>query len=240
MQGDRLIARLKPVGKKATPDEGGRLRFIDADRDERMDVDPPLVLADLYRQRVHSHERVGGIERPVAERLDLNVQVRGPRGICAGVEGGPVLGDFSSQAAIVACAAAVCGLSSSSWLGVAHGGDRLVEVVRGERGCQPLVERVGEAVGDVSTAAAPILRLSRTGLPTSVLSLIRIRLTVTEKRRVGILAMHSQRMIEYRQLGSEQSRLGCHAHRRTEDSILSIMPGSCQALHPTRNPRRIG
>ncbi|MEU1682645.1 hypothetical protein ABZ422_26645 [Micromonospora zamorensis] len=50
--------------------------------------------------------------------------------------------------------------------------------------------------GDVSTAAAPILRLSRTGLPTSVLSIIRIRLTVTEKRRVGILTMHPQRMIK--------------------------------------------
>lgn len=80
MQGDRLIARLKPVGEKVTPDEGGRLRFIDPDRDERLNADPPAVLADLYRQRVHSHERVvGGIERPVAERLDLDVQVRGLR-----------------------------------------------------------------------------------------------------------------------------------------------------------------
>lgn len=50
--------------------------------------------------------------------------------------------------------------------------------------------------GDISTAAAPILRLSRTGLSISVLSIIRIRLTVTGKRRVGILAMHSQCMIK--------------------------------------------
>ncbi|WP_433309959.1 hypothetical protein ACQP0U_21625 [Micromonospora sp. CA-269861] len=50
--------------------------------------------------------------------------------------------------------------------------------------------------GDISAAAAPILRLARTGFSTSVLSIIRIRLTLTGKRRVGIRAMHSQRMIK--------------------------------------------
>ncbi|MFF5198654.1 hypothetical protein ACFY3B_03500 [Micromonospora parva] len=50
--------------------------------------------------------------------------------------------------------------------------------------------------GDISTAAAPILRLSRTGLPTSVLPVIWIRLTATEKRRVWILAMDPHRVIK--------------------------------------------
>ncbi|GGM61340.1 hypothetical protein GCM10011608_53030 [Micromonospora sonchi] len=89
--------------------------------------------------------------------------------------------------------------------------------------------------GDLSTAAALILRLSRTRLSTSMLSVIRIRLTVTGKRSVGILAVHPQRVIKQRQLGSEQSRLGCRAHRRTDDSILSIMPRSCQASQPAGN-----
>ncbi|MBG6105944.1 hypothetical protein ACLQ3D_10575 [Micromonospora vinacea] len=60
----------------------------------------------------------------------------------------------------------------------------------------PIGEMPVQNAGDISTAAAPILRLSRTGLPTSVLSIIRIRLTVTEKRHVGIRAMHPQCMIK--------------------------------------------
>ncbi|MGC4746623.1 hypothetical protein ACLQ28_13305 [Micromonospora sp. DT201] len=60
----------------------------------------------------------------------------------------------------------------------------------------PIGEMRVQNGGDISTAAAPILRLARTGLSTSVLSIIRIRLTATDKRRVGILAMHPQRMIK--------------------------------------------
>ncbi|WP_240639110.1 hypothetical protein [Micromonospora ureilytica] len=60
----------------------------------------------------------------------------------------------------------------------------------------PIGEMRVQNGGDISTAAAPILGLARTGLSTSVLSIIRIRLTVTEKRHVGIRAMHPQRMIK--------------------------------------------
>ncbi|MCP2322268.1 hypothetical protein HDA40_000775 [Hamadaea flava] len=37
-----------------------------------------------------------------------------------------------------------------------------------------------------------------------------------------MLLMQTQRVLEQAHLGSEQSRLGCHAHERKEDSILLI------------------
>jgi hypothetical protein len=52
--------------------------------------------------------------------------------------------------------------------------------------------------------------------------LVRIRLTVARQRTVGVLLMETQSVFEQSDLGSEQSRLSRHAHRRTEDSILSI------------------
>ncbi|GLW35208.1 hypothetical protein Areg01_81440 [Actinoplanes regularis] len=53
--------------------------------------------------------------------------------------------------------------------------------------------------------------------------IVRIRLTVARQSTVGMLLMETQSVFEQCDLGSEQSRLGRHAHRRTEDSILSIM-----------------
>jgi hypothetical protein len=51
---------------------------VDADRDQGVHVDRAAVLADLDDQRVGPHERVRtGVQWPVAERLDLGVQVPG-------------------------------------------------------------------------------------------------------------------------------------------------------------------
>jgi hypothetical protein len=52
---------------------------------------------------------------------------------------------------------------------------------------------------------------------------VRIRLTVARQNTVRMLLVETQSVLEQSNLGSEQSRLGRHAHRRTEDSILSIM-----------------
>ena len=53
--------------------------------------------------------------------------------------------------------------------------------------------------------------------------LVRIRLTVATQNTVGMLLVETQSVFEQSDPGSEQSRLGRHAHRRTEDSILLIM-----------------
>ncbi len=53
---------------------------VDPDRDQRVDVDDAAALTDLLGQRVHPDERVGpGVERPVAERGDLLVEMLGHR-----------------------------------------------------------------------------------------------------------------------------------------------------------------
>jgi hypothetical protein len=57
-----------------------------------------------------------------------------------------------------------------------------------------------------------------------------IRLTVARQSTVGMLLMQTQSVFEQGDLGSEQSRLGRHAHRRTGDSFLSIMT----AIVPSR------
>ncbi|GIJ10459.1 hypothetical protein Van01_36730 [Micromonospora andamanensis] len=53
--------------------------------------------------------------------------------------------------------------------------------------------------------------------------IVRIRLTVARQSPIGMSLMETQSVVEQSDPGSEQSRLGRHAHRRTEDSILSIM-----------------
>jgi hypothetical protein len=51
---------------------------VDPGGDQGMHVDHPAVLADLDRQRIDPHERVRPrIQRPLAERGDLGVEVRG-------------------------------------------------------------------------------------------------------------------------------------------------------------------
>jgi hypothetical protein len=66
-----------------------------------------------------------------------------------------------------------------------------------------------------------------------------IRLTIAGQSAVGMVLMETQSVFEQSYLGSEQSRLGRHTHRRTEDSILSIMgamiPPS-RALHQAAAP----
>jgi hypothetical protein len=86
-----------------------------------------------------------------------------------------------------------------------------------------------EDSGDVSTVEPPIFPGLRSMPPTVVEVVVRIRLAVTRKRRVRILLMQAQSVFEQGDLGSERSRLGRHAHRRTENSTLSIMPGMMPA-----------
>ncbi|SDN16246.1 hypothetical protein SAMN05216259_1035 [Actinacidiphila guanduensis] len=53
---------------------------VDSDRHQRVDVDDPAFLADLLGQGVDPDERVrAGVQRSVAERGDLLVQVLGHR-----------------------------------------------------------------------------------------------------------------------------------------------------------------
>ncbi|GIJ24527.1 hypothetical protein Vlu01_51510 [Micromonospora lutea] len=61
---------------------------------------------------------------------------------------------------------------------------------------------------------------------------VRIRLTVARQDTIGMLLVETQRVFVQSDSGSEQSRLGRHAHRRTEDSILSIMA----AMMPPHTP----
>ena len=52
---------------------------VDPDRDQGMDVDPAAVFTDLGDQGVDPDERVWpGVQRPLAQRFDLSVEVAGP------------------------------------------------------------------------------------------------------------------------------------------------------------------
>lgn len=102
-----------------------------------------------------------------------------------------------------------------------------------------LAERVGEFTrwrislakvhvedgGNVDAAEALIFPGLRSLPPEAVELVVRIRLTITCQGQVRILLMQAQGVFEQCGLGSERSRLGRHAHRRMEDSILSIMAG---------------
>ncbi|GIH19349.1 hypothetical protein Raf01_75210 [Rugosimonospora africana] len=113
-----------------------------------------------------------------------------------------------------------------------RGGDVLVAVDR----YVDVVERVGEFAwwriglgevpvedgGDVGALESPIFwRLG--SRPPTVEFVIGIRLAVARQNAVRTLLMKAKSVCEQSVLGSEQSGLGRHAHRRTEDSILTIM-----------------
>ncbi|MBO2465462.1 hypothetical protein [Actinomadura violacea] len=59
--------------------------------------------------------------------------------------------------------------------------------------------------------------------PSAVRVVVRVRLAVAGERGVGMESVEPQRVVVQARLISERSRLGRLAHRRTEDSILSIM-----------------
>ncbi|MEV0217718.1 hypothetical protein [Micromonospora sp. NPDC050695] len=83
--------------------------------------------------------------------------------------------------------------------------------------------------GNVDAAEALIFPGLRTLPPAAVEFVVRIRLAITRQGRVRILLMQAQGVFEQGGLGSERSRLGRHAHQRTEGSILSIMAGMMPA-----------
>ncbi|MFG1653235.1 hypothetical protein ACGFIE_25230 [Micromonospora sp. NPDC049275] len=68
--------------------------------------------------------------------------------------------------------------------------------------------------------------------------MVRIRFTVARQSTVGMLLMETQSVLEQGDLGSEQSRLGHHAHRRTDDSILAIMAAMIPPSHTLSKRRR--
>ena len=68
--------------------------------------------------------------------------------------------------------------------------------------------------------------------------LVRIRLTVARQSTVGMLLMETQSVFEQSDLGFERSRLGSHAHRQTEDSILSIMTAMISPPRASRGNAR--
>jgi hypothetical protein len=78
--------------------------------------------------------------------------------------------------------------------------------------------------GDVGAIESPIF-LGLGSRPPTVKFVVWIRLAVTRQDAVGILLMETKGVCEQSGLRSERSGLGRHAHRRTEDSILSIMTG---------------
>lgn len=67
----------------------------------------------------------------------------------------------------------------------------------------------------------PLIFLN-TGAAPAVELVIRVRLAVAWQRRMRSFPMQPQGVFEQADPGSERHRLGRHAHRRTEDSILSI------------------
>ena len=71
---------------------------------------------------------------------------------------------------------------------------------------------------DIGSVEAPILATAR-----AVTLLVRVRLAVGGQSAVGMVLVEAQSVLEERGLGSGQAGLGRHAHRRTEDSILTIM-----------------
>ncbi|GAB3088696.1 hypothetical protein [Micromonospora schwarzwaldensis] len=83
--------------------------------------------------------------------------------------------------------------------------------------------------GNFDAAEALIFPGLRALPPVAVASVVRTGLAITRQGRVRILLMQAQGVFEQGGLGSERSRLGRHAHRQTEDSILSIMAGMTPA-----------
>ncbi|MFI1195342.1 hypothetical protein ACH4T9_19075 [Micromonospora sp. NPDC020750] len=79
--------------------------------------------------------------------------------------------------------------------------------------------------GNFDAAEALIFPGLRALPPVAVAFVVRIGLAITRQGRVRILLMQAQGVFEQGGLGSERSRLGRHVHRRTDDSILSIMAG---------------
>jgi hypothetical protein len=70
--------RANPLGGDVQAEDFAAAVGVDPDRDQDMDVDGAAVFAGLDHQGVGPHERVvGGVEGPVAERLDLRVQMGG-------------------------------------------------------------------------------------------------------------------------------------------------------------------
>lgn len=86
-----------------------------------------------------------------------------------------------------------------------------------------LTEVPVENDGDIGSVESPVAPGRPGPRPRSVAVLVRIWLAVMGENTVGILLMQTQGMGEQGHRGSEQSRLGWRAHRRTEDSILLIM-----------------
>ncbi|GGP13771.1 hypothetical protein LDL08_21020 [Nonomuraea glycinis] len=99
-----------------------------------------------------------------------------------------------------------------------------------------IMERIGERawrglrLGEVCVQDAGDVRASESLIfrwvwpsPLTVESIVGVRLSITWQRGVWILLMQVHRVVEQADLGSERSRLGRRAHRRREDSILSIM-----------------
>jgi hypothetical protein len=87
---------------------------------------------------------------------------------------------------------------------------------------------VGCAVGATAYLGSHAILCGTSG-PLTVAFVVRMRLAVTRQGTVRNVLMQTQGVFEQGRLGSEQPRLGRHAHRRTEDSILSIMIGMVPA-----------